>query len=86
MTDEETLRKIEAAILAVSGRDALDRPISVELKLVEDLGLDSMTQVSLMFFLQEVLGFDFEEHAERIGRVSTVGDIAKLYQEFQHAA
>ena len=53
--------------------------ITMETRLVEDLGADSLDAVEIMFALEEEFGMEIEDDAAQA--IKTVGDLVKFVEE-----
>lgn len=69
-------------ILAEVVADQVDlTKVTAETRFVEDLGLDSMTLVALVFLCEEAFGIDLEGHGEKLAGLLTVGDSLHFFAE-----
>lgn len=57
----------------------LQRPVTLEKRLVEDLGLDSLRVMELITTLEDEIGFCIP--INRLAAVKTVGDVHRLLRE-----
>lgn len=53
--------------------------LSMETRLVEDLGADSLDAVEIMFALEEEFGMEIEDDAAQA--IKTVGDLVKYIED-----
>ena len=71
MKNFETIRKILAGYTA-------EEDITLQSKIKEDLGLDSLSLVSFLVELEEALGFELDMSDLDPEKISVVADIVKL--------
>lgn len=66
----------------VASQDFSREEITGDTKFREDLALDSITLVALMFLCEEHFKVDVESNAGKIADFETIGDIVEFIDEF----
>ncbi|WP_058041424.1 acyl carrier protein [Streptomyces roseifaciens] len=77
MSDDEICRIIASAI----AQKAAKKGVSPEMSLRGDLGVDSLTLVSIVFVLGEKTGIDAFGRVEEFVRAESVADIIKVVRQ-----
>ncbi|MFE5868463.1 acyl carrier protein [Streptomyces roseifaciens] len=77
MSDDEICRIIASAI----AQKAAKKGVSPEMSLRGDLGVDSLTLVSIVFVLEEKTGIDAFGRVEEFVRAESVADIIKVVRQ-----
>jgi acyl carrier protein len=68
---------VEAAIRSVLPRSRSQRPFTESTNLQRDLGLDSLSKVSVAVLLEKELGVSLDSLAEQLPDMQTVGDVLR---------
>jgi acyl carrier protein len=55
-------------------------PLTMDLSLQSDLGVDSMGKLSVAFRVEEEFGLDLSEHVGRVAEIRTVGDVVRFVE------
>lgn len=75
--------KLTQTVLATIQRNSTFRhELAAEARLHEDLGIDSLTLLSVVSEIEEALGITFPEAAFAHEHMSTVGDIVGLAEKY----
>jgi acyl carrier protein len=79
--NEHRRATVDGLIREVLPRRMRDAVLSDDQSLHVDLGIESLSLMSLAFRIEEEFAIDLMEHAERIAAVNTVGDLRQLVAE-----
>ncbi|MEU5427073.1 acyl carrier protein [Streptomyces olivoreticuli] len=77
VSDDEICRIIASAI----AQKAAKKGVSPEMSLRGDLGVDSLTLMSIVFVLEEKTGIDVFGRVEEFVRAESVADIIKVVRQ-----
>ncbi|WP_162890134.1 acyl carrier protein [Streptomyces olivoreticuli] len=77
MSDDEICRIIASTI----AQKAAKKGVSPEMSLRGDLGVDSLTLMSIVFVLEEKTGIDVFGRVEEFVRAESVADIIKVVRQ-----
>lgn len=72
MTDQQILEKLKEVFLTVNPKQNLDK-VAMDSRLVEDLGVDSLSLLLLTLSIESEFGITLETDA----RFKTVGEVVK---------
>lgn len=80
MEEETSETRVTRLVLEYCVRAPDGRPLDAGLVLKEQLGLESMSLVSLLVRMGDELGIDIAERELELGKIKTVGDLVRVAQ------